>query len=657
MSAVQDLNAAAEFRNGIAGRKRVAIENVRPEIDGGRFPIKRVAGETVVVEADVFGDGHDHVACRLLYRWEREPEWAAVAMQPLGNDRWRAEFPASSLGRYRYTIEGWIDHLETWHADLLKRIAAGQDIAVDLEIGARFIEEAARRASGDAARRLRSWLDVLRGDADSDRRRAAALHEELIELARRYPDWSLATRFEKEFLVTVDRERAVFSSWYELFPRSFGSLEKAESWLPYVASMGFDVLYLPPIHPIGQTFRKGKNNAVAAEAGDVGSPWAIGSSVGGHKAIDPNLGTLDDFRRLVADAKSHGLEIAMDLAFQSSADHPYVREHPEWFRARPDGTIQYAENPPKKYQDIYPFDFESEHWPKLWEELKSVAEFWIGEGVRIFRVDNPHTKPFAFWEWFIGTLKSRHPELIFLAEAFTRPKVMYRLAKLGFSQSYTYFAWRTSKDELTDYFTELDGVADFFRPNLWPNTPDILTALLQTGGRPAFMIRAALAATLGASWGIYGPPFELSINLAREPGSEEYLDSEKYEIRAWDLDSSASLRHFIARLNHIRRENRALHGSHLRFHPTDNPMLICYTKATRDFSNIVATVVNLDPQHKQWGFVNLDLASLKLDPTRAYQAIDLLNGENYIWHGSRNYVELTPELKPAHVLRLAKEPE
>ena len=653
MSAVQDLPRAVELVRKLGGRRRVVIEDLRPQIEGGRFAIKRVIGDAVTVEADVFADGHDLVSCRLLHRWEGEAEWAYAPMRPVGNDRWRAEFSASTLGTYRYTIEGWVDHIQTWQMDLRKRIAAGQDIAVDVEIGAKLIEQAANRARGADAERLWTWLVNLR-HPDMEHRKAAALHEELLEVARRYPDWRFATRYEKELLVTVDREKAIFSAWYELFPRSFGSLRDAGRWLPYVASMGFDVLYLPPIHPVGRAFRKGRNNAASADAEDVGSPWAIGAAEGGHKSLDRELGELDDFRRLIQDARKYGLEIAMDLAYQASADHPYLRDHPEWFRKRPDGTIQYAENPPKKYQDIYPFDFENEYWPTLWDELKSIVDFWIDEGVRIFRVDNPHTKPFPFWEWLIADVRARYPEVIFLAEAFTRPKVMYRLAKLGFSQSYTYFAWRNTKEELTEYFEELTRLDDFFRPNLWPNTPDILTELLQSGGRPAFMIRAVLAATLGASWGIYGPAFELTDHLAREPGSEEYLNSEKYERKTWDLEQPSSLRPFLARINFIRRENIALHRNHLKFHPTDNPMLLCYTKTSSDASNVIATVVNLDPGHKQWGFVHLDLAALQLDFSRPFQAIDLLNDENYTWQGSRNYVELTPETKPAHILRLIR---
>ena len=652
MSAIEDLPRAAEPIPKMLGRKRVAIEEVRPEIDGGRFAIKRVVGEVVTVEADVFADGHDLISCRLLYRWEHEEEWGFVPMRPIGNDRWQAEFVVSNLGCYRYTIEGWIDHVQTWHADLLKRIEAGQDVSVDLQIGAKFIEEAALRATGTDADRLWNVVEVLRNCPDLERRKATALHEDLIDLAHRFPDWELATRFDRELRVIVEREKAIFSAWYELFLRSFGTLRDADKWLPYVASMGFDVLYLPPIHPVGRAFRKGRNNAVSAAADDVGSPWAIGAAEGGHKSIHTELGDIDDFRRLVSRARDYGLEVAMDLAFQSSADHPYVTEHPEWFRTRPDGTVQYAENPPKKYQDIYPFDFDSEHWRGLWGELKSVADFWIGEGVRIFRVDNPHTKPFAFWEWLIANIREEHPDVIFLSEAFTRPKIMYRLAKLGFSQSYTYFAWRNTKDEIVQYLTELTQLSEVFRPNLWPNTPDILTALLQAGGRPAFMVRAILAATLGASWGIYGPAFELVDHVAREPGSEEYLNSEKYEKKQWDLQSSHSLRALITRINAIRHANPALHRNDLQFHSTDNPALLCYTKRSRDYADVIATVVNLDPAHKQWGFVYLDLTALHLPSDRALQAIDLLNDETYAWQGPRNYVELTPETKPAHILRL-----
>ena len=448
------------------GRRRVVIETVRPEIDGGRFPIKRVPGETIVVEADVFADGHDSLDCVLLHRQQDTPEWTEIPMRPLGNDRWRGEFRPSHLGLYVYTVEGWVDHFRTWRKDLIKRIDAEQCADTDILIGVELIEQAARRAAGDDSARLSGWARSLRSGASDPASRTHALDEELADLALRYPDRRFAGRYEKELTVLVDREKARFSAWYEVFPRScaaepghHGTFADCAARLPYIAGMGFDVLYLPPIHPIGHSNRKGKNNAPTAGDGDFGSPWAIGGPSGGHKSIETRLGTLDDFQALTAEAQRHGLEIALDLAFQCTPDHPYVREHPQWFRHRPDGTIQYAENPPKKYQDIYPIDFETEDWQALWDELLSVVVYWIEKGVRIFRVDNPHTKPFAFWEWMISSVQARHPDVIFLAEAFTRPKVMYRLAKAGFSQSYTYFTWRNTKPEITEYFsgTDRDG--------------------------------------------------------------------------------------------------------------------------------------------------------------------------------------------------------
>jgi starch synthase (maltosyl-transferring) len=489
------------------------------------------------------------------------------------------------------------------------------------------------------------------------------LDDALAELALRYPDRSLATRYERELVVVVDRERARFSTWYEVFPRScapepgrHATFRDCEAWLPYIAAMGFDVLYLPPIHPIGRAFRKGRNNVEAATPDDVGSPWAIGAAEGGHTAIHPPLGTLEDFRRLVARTRDAGLEVALDVAFQCSPDHPWVREHPEWFRRRPDGTIQYAENPPKKYQDIYPLDFETTAWQSLWEALRGVFLYWAEQNVRIFRVDNPHTKAFAFWEWVIDEVKAKYPDVLFLSEAFTRPKVMYRLAKLGFSQSYTYFTWRNTSAELTDYFTELTTteVKEFFRANLWPNTPDILPEFLQVGGRPAFAIRLVLAATLGASYGIYGPAFELGENLPRSPGSEEYLNSEKYELKHRALDDPASLCPLITTVNRARREHPALQRDHtLRFHPTDNPLLLCYSK-TAEAGDAVIVVVNLDPFHRQAGMVDLDLATLDLSLDQAFEAEDLLSGAKFLWQGPRNFVELTPATLPAHLLRVRR---
>jgi starch synthase (maltosyl-transferring) len=647
----------------VEGRKRVVIERVSPEIDCGRFPIKRVVGERVVVEADVFADGHDQIACQILY-WQDEKKLKTTPMLPLGNDRWRSEFSAEELGRYYYTVEGWIDRFETWRVALLKRAAASQDVRVELLLGTDLIAEVAAQAMGEDARLLRQWAIRLREAKDKPEGAAIALEEGLLELVRRYPVKHFASRYGKQLMVMVDREAARFSTWYEVFPRScarqagrHGTFRDCELWLPHIASMGFDVVYLPPIHPIGREFRKGKNNSPNSQPTDPGSPWAIGSAEGGHKSIHPDLGTLADFKHFVSAAGKQGLEVAIDIAFQCAPDHPYVREHPEWFRKRPDGTIQYAENPPKKYQDIYPLDFESAEWRALWEELKSVFDYWIDQGVRIFRVDNPHTKPFPFWEWAIAEIKERHPEVLFLAEAFTKPAVMQRLSKLGFSQSYTYFTWRNTKQEITEYFSELveTELQEYFRPSLWPNTPDILPGFLQVGKRPAFMVRLLLAATLGASYGIYGPAFELCENTPFQPGSEEYLNSEKYEIKHRDLLSAGSLRDFIARINQIRKEHSALQGNRsLRFHETDNPDLICYSKTSDDLSDVIVVIVNLDCVRAQTGWVDLDLRSLGLDADQTFPVHDLLGQGEYLWHGSRNYVALTPESLPAHILHVRR---
>ncbi len=648
------------------GRIRVVISGVQPELDGGRFPIKRTVDEKVIVEADIFVDGHDTLSAVLLYRHEEEKQWNQITLQPLENDRWRGAFVVTRVGRYRYTVQAWIDHFTSWRRDLSKKIEAGQDIAIDLLIGAGLIAEAGERAIGEDVRKLKGWADVLRqaGDAPLSAHTQLALAEELGPLVERYPDRQFAATYEKELIVMVDREKTCFSTWYELFPRScapatgrHGTFKDCEAYLHHLASMGFDVLYFPPIHPIGRTYRKGKNNSPLAAAADPGSPWAIGAEEGGHKAIHPQLGTLEDFRRLVAKAKEHGIEIALDFALQCTPDHPYVKEHPEWFRHRPDGSIQYAENPPKKYQDIYPFDFETDQWQALWDELKSIALFWIDQGVRIFRVDNPHTKSFRFWEWLISGIKKQYPEVIFLAEAFTRPKVMYHLAKLGFTQSYTYFAWRNTSQEITQYFTELTQteVREYFRPNLWPNTPDILTEYLQLGGRPAFMARLALAATLGANYGIYGPAFELCENRPREVGSEEYLDSEKYEIKHWDITRPDNLKDFIARVNRIRWQNPALQSDRsLRFHHVDNDQLLCYSKCTDDRANVILVIVNLDPHHTHTGWVELSLGTLGLDPQQPYQVHELLSDARYLWQGSRNYVELNPQIAPAHIFQLRR---
>ncbi|MGH7854055.1 MAG: alpha-1,4-glucan--maltose-1-phosphate maltosyltransferase [Candidatus Binatia bacterium] len=648
----------------VEGTRRVIIEGVAPEIDGGQFPVKRTRGETVTVEADIFVDGHEVISAALLFRREQDKEWREAPMAALVNDRWRGVFVADDIGRYLYTVTAWVDRFKSWRGDLGKKAEAGTHTDLDMLAGAQLIEDTGKRAGGDAKRlndRAKSLRDKKQSLSD---KLALALSDDLDQLIEQYPDRTFATKYSKDLAVVVDREKTRFGSWYEMFPRScasapgrHGTLKDCENLLPYVASMGFDVLYLPPLHPIGRTHRKGKNNAVVSSANDPGSPWAIGAQAGGHKSIHADLGTLEDFKSLVKKAETFGIEVALDLAFQCSPDHPYVKEHPQWFRQRPDGSVQYAENPPKKYQDIYPLDFASEEWRELWQELLSVAQFWIEQGIRIFRVDNPHTKPLPFWQWLIDEVKKKNPEVIFLAEAFTRPKVMYRLAKLGFSQSYTYFAWRNTKPELTGYFTELtrSEVREYFRPNLWPNTPDILNEYLQFGGRPAFMVRLVLAATLGASYGIYGPAFELLEDRPREPASEEYLDSEKYEIKNWNREKPDSLKDFIGRVNRIRKENPALHSDgSLRFHEVDNEQIICYTKQSEDLGNVIAVVVNLDPHHAQTGWVKIPIETLQLDRDESYQAHDLLTGARFLWHGERNYVELNPQTAPAHILRIRR---
>ena len=634
------------------GRRRVVIEGVSPAVDLGRFPAKRVVGDAVSLEADVFADGHDVLSAVVYHRHQSESKPHETRMTATVNDRWRAEVRVEELGFYFFAIEAWVDHFLTWRRDLQKRDKA--DIPMQLQIGLEMIRAAAARSKGRDKKRLAHFVDVLAGDDEIDDKLHDVKSDELLDLMWRNSDRRYAARTECEYAIEVDRPRAAFSTWYELFPRSVGTLRDVEAQLPRIAKMGFDVLYLPPIHPIGKTFRKGRNNVVNAGPNDVGSPWAIGGDGGGHMSIDPQLGTVDDFRHLIGAAKQSGLEVALDIAFQSSPDHPYVREHEEWFLKRPDGSIQYAENPPKKYQDIYPFHFENETWRDLWNELRDVFRFWIDQGVCIFRVDNPHTKPLVFWQWVIGDLKKSNPDLIFLAEAFTRTKIMYWLAKAGFSQSYTYFAWRNTKYEITQYFDEITRppVSDFFRPNAWPNTPDILTEYLQYGGRPAFVIRLILAATLSANYGIYGPAFERMVHEAREPGSEEYRDSEKYEVKRWG-NSEDDLSEMIAVVNRVRRENPALQqNASLFFHSTSNDEVICYSKAAGE--NVIVVAVNVDPHNTQSAWLELDLAALQLDANRPFQVHDLLSGARYTWHGGRNYIQLNPHVVPAHIFRIRR---
>jgi starch synthase (maltosyl-transferring) len=643
--------------------RRVVIEAVAPEIDGGKFPIKRCVGDRVRVEADIFADGHDQLGAQLLFRRVEDSRWREAAMRLIENDRWEGEFEVEELGRYVYTIVGWVDAYGTWAADLAKRAKAGVEISVDVLLGAELLRSAADRAKGVDRQELSYAAERLRELAGNAMTAVEfAQSRELADLTSRNRDFSQDTRYERELAVIVDPVRARFGAWYEMFPRSCttdpkrpGTFRDCTARLGYVAAMGFDVLYLPPVHPIGITERKGKNNSLVPAADDVGSPWAIGGVEGGHKSIHPQLGTLEDLKELQRKAGELGLEVALDVAYQCSPDHPYVKEHREWFRERPDGTVQYAENPPKKYQDIYPFDFESKRAPELWEELKSIVVYWAEQGFRIFRVDNPHTKPFVFWEWLISEVKRDYPDVILLSEAFTRPKVMYRLAKLGFTQSYTYFAWKNTSSELTEYFTELTKapIREFFRPNVWPNTPDILNEYLQKGGRPAFVARFILAATLGASYGIYGPAFELYEHFPIRPGSEEYLNSEKYEVRVWDTNNPNSLKDLITYVNGIRKASPALHGDwSLRFHPVDNEQLIAYSKVSEDFSDLILVVVNLDPHKTQAGWVSVMLEELKLGEHEAYQVHDLLTDVRYVWHGSRNFVQLDPSILPAHIFRV-----
>ena len=640
------------------GRARAVVESITPRVDEGRFAAKRVVGDVIDVEADCFTDGHDVVACVVLYRFDGDKAWKEVPMKAIGNDRWRGSFVAQSIGGYRYTVTAWVDAFLSWRHDFSRRVDA-DDLRIAARVGADLIAEAAKRARGRDALQLAQWAKTLASFDDAEALKKAGLDEALAEVARRYPDRRLATTYPTEFPLVVDRVRARFSSWYEFFPRScsdtegvHGTFDDCAERLSYVAAMGFDVVYLPPIHPIGRVRRKGPNNTLNAAANDVGSPWAIGASEGGHTAVHPELGSIDAFRRFVARARDEGLEVALDIAYQCAPDHPYVEAHPEWFRWRPDGTVQYAENPPKKYQDIYPFNFESEQWQALWRELRDVLRYWVDEGIRIFRVDNPHTKPFGFWEWAIAEIKREFPDVIFLAEAFTRPKVMHRLAKLGFTQSYTYFTWRNTKQELIDYFTELNASPgrDYFRPNCWPNTPDILPEALQFGGRPMFMARVVLAATLAGNYGIYGPAFELLEHAPRDPGSEEYLNSEKYELKHWDLAREDSLAPFIARVNAARHANPALQrDGGLHFIPTDNDMLLAYARVCDAEHNAVLVVVNLDPHHPQSGWLTFDPSLFDSDPARPYQVHDLLTDARYLWSGTRNFVMLDPAHSPAHL--------
>jgi starch synthase (maltosyl-transferring) len=645
--------------------RTVWIGNVRPELDGGRFPVKRVVGETFEVSADILREGHEALAAVIKYRTAKDASWREVAMEHIDNDRWAGRFLLEENTRYLYTIEGYADPYGSWAADLRKRLAAGMEASSELAEGAALLRAVLPRAAGADRAWLTRRLDEIE-QAASDRDRARLLlDEETARLVASYPDRGAATCHDRELEVIADRARASFGAWYEMFPRSqgrvpgrHGTFKDCFDRLPDIARMGFDVLYLPPIHPIGVSFRKGRNNSLDAGPGDPGSPWAIGSEHGGHKAIEPALGTLEDFRSLVRAAREAGLEIALDYALQCSPDHPYVRQHPEWFHRHPDGSIKYAENPPKKYQDIYPLNFHCRDREALWEELKSILLFWMDEGVRIFRVDNPHTKPIAFWAWLIREIQAVAPDVIFLAEAFTRPKVMQALAKVGFSQSYTYFTWRNFKDELTQYLTELTGgdTAEYFRGNFFTNTPDILPPILQQGGRPAFKMRLCLAATLSTAYGIYSG-YELCENAAL-PGTEEYQDSEKYEIRGRDWNAPGHIKDDVARINQIRRDNPALHEYRaLEFYESDGDSVLFYGKRSPDGANIVWVVVNLDPFEAHEATLRLPMKTLGLPAEGRLQVHELITDQRQLWRGPTHAIRLDPRQEPAAIFRVAAFPQ
>jgi starch synthase (maltosyl-transferring) len=654
---------AAEGGQHVSLQNRVQIQHVEPVVDCGRYPAKAVVGDTVAVGADVFREGHDKVAACVRYRGPSDSGWREAPLALDVNDRWFGSFPVDEMGAWRYQVMAWTDHYATWLDGLQKKVAAGQeDLDLDLEMGSLLLERRPKLPKA-AKQVVAEVIGVLRGDASLEEKVAAAADPDLLALLARHPERLDAATTKPDFPIWVDRERARFSTWYEMFPRSEGATETASGTfkaaaqrLPAIAEMGFDVLYLPPIHPIGTTNRKGRLGPHDLSPGpdDPGVPWAIGSPDGGHDAVHPELGTIEDFDEFVAEAERNGLEVALDFAIQCSPDHPWVREHPEWFRHRPDGSIAYAENPPKKYQDIYPIDFDTPDLAGLQAELKRIVDFWIGHGVRIFRVDNPHTKALPFWEWLLAAVRLEHPDVIFLAEAFTRPKMMQTLAKLGFSQSYTYFAWRNTKQELTEYLTELTStdMADYFRPNFWPNTPDILTEYLQEGGRPAFKARLVLAATLSPSYGIYSG-YELCENVPLHPGSEEYLESEKYRYRVRDWDQPDSLAPYIARVNRIRHEHPPLQDlTNLWFHHVDNEQLLCFSKVGPNRTDALLVVVNLDPHHPQEGTTWLDMWQLGLEHAGPFEAYDLLSDTTWIWHGPQNYVRLDPQIEVAHILRL-----
>ncbi len=649
------------------GRQRVVIENVSPELHGGKYPAKAVEGERLVVEADIFVDGADTVCAELCFRPSGLAEWQRSPMVSQGNDRWQGFFTVGFPGIYEYTIEAWVDHFQTWKKGLTKKIEAGQDVLLDLQIGALLVKDGVARAGKADAAKLNAFASLLCSE-EKDKAAAEALDGTLEQLMASNPDKAYATVYEKVLGLTVEQKKAGCSAWYEFFPRSWstlpgkhGTFNDCNRLLPFIAGMGFDVVYLPPIHPIGYTKRKGKNNALVAAPDDPGSCWAIGNKDGGHKAVHPELGTIKDFTAFVGAAEELGISVALDIAFQCSPDHPYVKDHPQWFKWRTDGTVQFAENPPKRYEDILPIDFESADWQNLWIELKSIFLFWIDKGVKIFRVDNPHTKAFPFWEWAIASIREKHPDTVFLAEAFTRPKLMARLAVVGYSQSYSYFTWRNNKHELQEYLLELTSppLKHFMRPNFWPNTPDILHEEFQTGDRNRFIIRMVLASTLSSNYGMYGPAYELCEYLPVPGSREDYLNSEKYEIKQWDIDRPGNIRAEITRINRIRKENSALQQTSditfVRIEASpgqENDQLMGYLKRSDDGRNSILTVVSLDSSNTQGGWLRFPLELFNMPHDSQFKVEDLLSGIHYDWNGEWNYVAVNPWIMPAHIFRV-----
>jgi starch synthase (maltosyl-transferring) len=642
--------------------RSIVIRDVRPRLEEGRFPVKREVGDILEVSAKIFREGHDKLTAVLLYRRQAEKTWREVPMTLInqGLDQWTGSVELTDNAMYVYTIEAWTDVYASWCDEMEKKLEAGQNVTLELREGRELIGETAGRATGADAESLGEILK--RFDQLDDVGRAGLLMDDKVRaIETRWPDRGTAVRCDQEFEVMVDRVIARFAAWYEMFPRSQGKIpgqsgtfDDCIARFPEVRALGFNVVYFVPIHPIGRAYRKGPNNTLEVGPNDPGSPYAIGAEEGGHKAIHPDLGTLEDFRRLVKASHEHGMEVALDFAIQCSPDHPWIKEHPEWFLFRPDGTIKYAENPPKKYQDIVNVDFFNEHWESLWHELKSTFEFWIDQGVKIFRVDNPHTKPVPFWEWVIREIKAKHPDVIFLAEAFTRPEPLSMLAKVGYSQSYTYFTWRHTKQELTEYLTELTQteLSEYLRPNFFTNTPDINPPFLQTGGRPAHMIRMVLAATLSSVYGIYSG-FELC-EATPIPGKEEYLNSEKYEIKVWDWDRPGNIKDYIARINRIRAENLALHElDNLRFYRADDDNVLFYGKMTPDRSNMVFVVVNLDPFNSHDSFIWFPLAEMGLGDSELFVAEEQLSNRRLDWRGSRQWVRLDPQTNPCEIFRIS----